>query len=433
MRITRPRATDRMPLQDIDLYDPGTFTDGDPHLAWQTLRNEAPVCWQQLDDGRGFWSVTKYDDCCWVLSDHTSFTSARGAILKMLGTDDPAGGAQMAVSDPPRHTHVRRPLQQMLTPQALAPSVPRIEEAIRTLLAPLDDHDTWDIGAAMCALPMLVSGVLMGLPEESYPELIRLGLMTVAPDDKEFQVDDSPAETLRQAHIDLFAYFADEVRRRRRKLRPDDPPRDLIDRLMTMRVEGTPLTDGEIVSNCYSLLLGANVNTGHVVSVALLALADDLDQYHRWASDDASLRSGIREAMRWSSPVVHFLRYATHDVEIRGRKIAAGDGVVAWIPSANRDEEVFQRPFEFDIDRAPNREIAFGYGPHRCIGSTAAQISLRITLQEIFARVAEFEVAGEVSHLCSNFTGGITHLPLRITRRVRPRDRDRHLLGKAYS
>jgi cytochrome P450 len=184
-----------------------------------------------------------------------------------------------------------------------------------------------------------------------------------------------------------------------------------------MRVDGTPLRDGEIVSNCYSMLLGANVNTGHVISSAILRLIDDPAQYDRWAGDEACLRSGVREALRWSSPVVHFLRYAVNDVEIRGQKIRKGDGVVAWIPSANRDEEVFAEPFRFDVGRDPNKEIAFGFGPHRCIGATAAQITLELTLREIFARVARFEQAGEVTHLCSNFTAGIKHFPVS----VRPR------------
>lgn len=422
MRITTPPADARIPLSQVDLYDPTTFTDGDPHLIWQTLRDESPVFWQQLADGRGFWSVTKYDDCCHVLADHKAFTSARGAILKMLGTHDPAGGHQMAVSDPPRHTHLRRPLQQMLTPQALEASTPKIRQAIENLMAPLGETDVWDLGAAMCALPMLVSGVLMGLPEKDYDFLVHRGLMTVAPDDRDYQVNGSVEETLHQAHHDLFAYFADEVRWRRRRLSHAElSSRDLIGRMMTMRVEGSPLTDGEIVSNCYSMLLGANVNTGHVVSASVLQLLEDPEQYTLWAKDESLLKSGIREALRWSSPVVHFLRYAVHDVEIRGQKIRAGDGVVAWLPSANRDEEVFERPFQFDVRRHPNREIAFGYGPHRCIGAPAAQVSLVIAFQEFFSRVAEFELAGQVKHLCSNFTGGIKNLPLKVRRRARDR------------
>ncbi|WP_027341364.1 cytochrome P450 [Hamadaea tsunoensis] len=412
MRITAPAPSDRVDPAGIDLYDPRLYAYGDAHLAWQTLRREEPVFWQDLPDGRGFWSVTKYDDVRRVLSDHEAFTSQRGAILKMLGTEDPAGGHQMAVTDPPRHTHVRRPLEAMMTPAALRPFVPRIRAGIQGLLAGMCDGEPWDLGVAMTALPMIVSGALMGLPEEDFPELVRLGLMTVAPDDEEFQVGTGSTTTLRAAHTGLFSYFAEQVRARRRAAPPDLGDRDLIGRLMTMEVEGSPMTDGEIVSNCYSMLLGANVNTGHVISAAVLELFDDFEQYDRWSRDEAGLKTGLTEALRWSSPVLHFLRYAVDDVEIGGRKIQARQGVVAWIASANRDEDVFDDPFRFDTRRRPNREISFGYGPHRCIGTAAARITLDLTLKEIFARVERFEPAGEVEHLCSNFTGGIKHLPV---------------------
>jgi len=412
MRITVPSPAQRIPLEQIDLYSPRLYSDGDPHLVWQTLRCEEPVFWQELDDGRGFWSVTKYDDCCRVLGDYASFTSERGVVLKMLGTNDPAGGHQMAVSDPPRQTHVRRPLLQMLTSRALRPHVPQIRAAIRRLLAPMTTQQPWDMGAAMTMLPMLVSGMLMGLPEDDYADLVRGGMMTVAPDDEEFQVGGSADATLRQAHHDLFAYFAHQVRERRRIPPKDLASRDLIGRLMTLRIDGSRLTDGEIVSNCYSLLLGANVNTGQVISAAMLRLIDDPEQFNRWSQDETLLKTGIHEALRWSSPVVHFLRHAVEDTEIRGQKIRKGEGVVAWIPSANRDEEVFEQPFRFDVDRQPNRELAFGYGPHRCIGTAPALVTLELVLREMFARVARFELAGEVEHLCSNFTAGIKHLPV---------------------
>lgn len=419
MRITAPSASARVPLEDVDLNDPRLYSHGDPHLIWKTLRHERPVFWQDLRDGRGFWSVTRYDDCCRVLGDYAAFTSARGAILKMLGTPDPAGGHQMAVSDPPRHTHLRKPLQQMLTFTALEPHLPRIRAAIRRLLAPMADGGTWDLGVAMTELPMIVSGVLMGLPEEDHAHLVRWGLMTVAPDDEEFQVGGGPEATLHQAHHDLFAYFAVQVRRRRRHSPADLSSSDLIGRLMSLRVDGSRLSEGEIVSNCYSLLLGANVNTGHTISAAILQLIGDPGQYDRWAGDGACLKSGIREALRWSSPVVHFLRYAVEDTKIRGQRIRKGEGVVAWIPSANRDEDVFDQPYRFDVGRWPNREIAFGYGPHRCIGAAAAQVTLELTLREIFQRVARFDQAGDVEHLCSNFTGGIKHLPVMVYLRGR--------------
>lgn len=419
MRITAPTAAEPVPLEGLDLTDPRLYSAGDPHAVWRTLRAQAPVFRQELPDGRAFWSVTRYDDCCRVLGDSAAFTSSRGAILAMLGTPDPAGGHQMAVSDPPRHTHLRLPQQQLLTHAAVAPRVPAIRAAVSDLLAPLcRGEGVFDLGAAMCLMPMLVSGMLMGLPSEDYGSLTRLGLMTVAPDDPEFQVDGDAHATLRAAHTGLFAYFSDQIAHRRRSAPPDLGDRDLVGRLMTMRVEGSPLRDGEVVSNCYSMLLGANVNTGHVVSAALLHLLDDPEQYDRWsAGPPALLRSGIREALRWSSPVLHFLRYAAADTEIRGVPVAAGDGVVAWIASANRDDDVFADPYAFRVDRRPNNHIAFGYGPHTCIGAPAGLLTLQVAFEEIFRHVERLELAGPVEHLASNFTAGIRHLPVLARRR----------------
>jgi cytochrome P450 len=355
-----------------------------------------------------------YDDCRRVLGEHGTFTSSYGAILKMLGVRDPAGGHQMAVSDPPRHTSLRRPQQQLLTTQAVEAHRDHIADSVRDLLAPLRDTPSWDLGTAMNALPMLVSGRLMGLPPADFPQLVHWGLMTVAPDDKEYQVDGDPSATLHAAHQSLFSYFADHVRQRRRSPGKDLGSRDLIGRLMTMAVDGARLTDGQIVSNCYSLLLGANVDTGHVVSSAFLHLAHDQKQYDQWATSPRLFQSGLREALRWSSPVVHFLRYTVKDTEIRGVPVKEGDPVVAWIPSANRDEEVFADPFCFDVGRNPNREIAFGYGPHRCIGAPAALLTLEITFRVLFDWIESFEICGPVEHLKSNFTGGIKHLPLAV-------------------
>ena len=420
MRITRPDPGTRVDLAGIDLYDPATFTDGDAHLIWQTLRAEAPVSRQVLADGRAFWSVAKYDDVSFVLADHTAFTAERGAILKMLGTDDPAGGHQMAITDPPRHTELREPQQRLLTHAALAPRMDEIRAAIRRLLAPMYDGGEWDLGALMVVLPMLISGMLMGLPEKDHEDLVRWGLMTVAPDHAEIQVDGDPELTVLTAHRELFGYFADLIADRRRSgAEPDQ--RDLIGRLMTLEAEGRPLREGEIISNAYSTLLGANVNTGHVVSAAVLELFDHPEQWRAWADDPTLFRSGLREALRWSSPVLHFLRYATHDVELGGRQLRAGDGVVAWIPSANRDEDYFEDPYRFDVARRPNRHLTFGTGPHACIGAAAAFITLQFTFEEIFEHVEVFEPAGEPVHLCSNFTAGLTHLPVNTVLRARRR------------
>ncbi|MEU5976477.1 cytochrome P450 [Streptomyces sp. NPDC047315] len=359
----------------------------------------------------GYWSVAGYAEAVRVLRDHEAFTSERGTLLTLLGRDDPAGGQQMAVTDPPNHTRLRGPLQQALSIRTVAGQRDVIRRVVTEALRPLADGGPFDFAAAMAALPMAVIGHLMALPEQDWPRLVRLTHACVAADDPEYQIDDGPQATLVTAHRELFAYFQDVVTRRRRA-----PGGDLISLLLTMELDGRRLSPGEIVSNCYSLLLGATVTTAQPPSAAVAALAGTpvLDD---WAAHPELLSSGVEESLRWSSPTQHFMRHATRDVELRDVVILAGDAVVVWLGSANRDESVFADPDTFDIRRSPNKHIAFGVGAHYCVGHTVARVTLRILFAELLGRYTGFTLAGPSRRLRSNIISGFTHLP--ITAHVR--------------
>ena len=186
-----------------------------------------------------------------------------------------------------------------------------------------------------------------------------------------------------------------------------------------MRVSGRPLRPDEIVYNCYSLLLGANVTTPHAIAGTVLAFAENPDEYRRLTADPTLIPSAVEEGLRWSSPANHFMRYAVQDTVLGGVRIAEGDALVAWLGSANRDERVFADPFRFDVGRSPNRHVAFGFGPHYCVGAPLARIALRVFFEEVVAEVAEFRVAGPVEHLASNFVAGIKRLPVAVTAHAR--------------
>lgn len=395
-----------------DLFASGTFATTDMHAVWRTLRREAPVSWHPVDDD-GFWSVTRYDDVQYVLRDHLAFTSEKGSLLTLLGKGDPAGGRQMAVTDPPRHKRLREPLQRALSVREVERDLPHIRSLVRELLAPMEDGGVFDFAAAMAALPMAVIGSWMGIPRSDWPELTRLTGASIAPDDPAFVGPGGPERTLVRAHRELFAYFQDVVAER--QAAPGD---DLLGVLLGMRIDGARLTAGEIVSNCYSLLLGANVTTAQPPSAALLELAGT-DALADWAAHPDLLVSGVEEALRWSSPAQHFMRYATRDVAIGDVTVRAGDAVVAWLGSANRDEDVFERPDTFDIRRRPNKHVAFGVGPHYCVGHTVARIALRVLFQELLTGFTDIEIAGEPVRLRSNFIAGYTSLPV-TARGVRP-------------
>jgi cytochrome P450 len=407
-------------LDTVDLADPCWYRDGDPHTVWQAMREREPVRWQPTGESLGFWSVTRYADVDVVLRDHTRFTSQRGTLLNLLGRDDPAGGRQMAVTDPPRHTRMRVPLQRALTVRETERHRDSIRREIRGILAPAVTGEPFDFAEAMAGLPMTVAGTIMNLPRSDWPRLTRLTTMSVAPSDSEFMLPSGATATLETAHRELFAYFANMVVARRRA-----PGDDLLSLLLTVEVDGRRLDPGEVLSNCYSLLLGANVTTPYVPSAAVAELAGDPRLAAGWLGRPELVGNGMEEALRWSSPANHFMRHTTTEVELGGVRIPEGDAVVAWLGSANRDTAVFADPFTFDIGRRPNRHIAFGAGPHYCVGHGVARVSLRILFEELVTHFEAFESAGEPRHLCSNFVAGISHLP--VVARVRPASA--HLFG----
>ncbi|MGW7413005.1 cytochrome P450 [Streptomyces sp. NPDC054863] len=400
--------------QQVDLIDPDLYRGDGAHEAWRQLRRHAPVSWQPVRD-IGYWSVVGHAEACRILRDHDAFTSEQGTLLNLLGKGDPAGGRQMAVTDPPAHTRMRSPLQQALSIKNVENDRERIRRTVVALLEPLADGGPFDFALAMAALPMRVIGALMALPEEDWPRLIRLTHACIAADDPEFQLAAGPQATLRAAHRELFAYFQDIVTQRRHA-----PGDDLISVLLTMELDGRRLSPGEIVSNCYSLLLGATVTTAQPPNAAMAALAGTpvLDD---WAAHPELLTSGVEESLRWASPTQHFMRHTTREVEIRGVRVPAGDPVVVWLGSANRDESVFADPDTFDIRRTPNKHIAFGVGAHYCIGHTVARVTLRIFFAELLARFTDFALAGDPIRLRSNIIAGYSHLP--ITARPRPQSR----------
>jgi cytochrome P450 len=414
MKISIPTDQPDLDLDAVDLSDPDLYAYGDPHPIWHEMRRRCPVHRQTLADGRSFWSVTRYADVNDVLRDHTRFTSARGTLLSILGAQDPAGGQMMAATDPPRHTAMREPMNRVLSHRALKRRAPQVRMIVHRMLAPLLTGRPWDLAVDAAGFPMAFTGTLMGLPEADWPRLARRTTTAIAPGDPEFG-EGSPHAALVGAHHELFEYFSEHVRARRPDTGPDQ---DLVDFLLTMQAGGRPLRHDEIVYNCYSLLLGANVTTPHAIAATVLALVEHPEQYRRLLADPGLVESAVEEGLRWSSPANHFMRHAVGDVSVGGTRIGAGEAVVAWLGSADRDVEAFADPYRFDVGRSPNRHVAFGFGPHYCVGAPLARIALRLLFEEIVRVVEEFEVVGPVTHLRSNFVAGIKHLP--VVARLRP-------------
>lgn len=403
-------------LDRIDLFDPRFHAEGDPHTAWAAMRDRAPLHRRELADGRVFWSVTRYADVRRVLGDHREFTSERGSLLNQLGSPDPAAGHLLVSTDPPRHTELRRPLLRMFSAPELTSTREKIRRGVRAMLEPALEAGEWDLAEHAAMLPMSVAAQLLDIPRQQWPDLVAWSTMAVAPHDLAHAVGDD-ATTLAVAHHALLDYFSREFERR-----AGTPGDDAVRLLMTMR--GGELTREEVAVNCYSLLLGANVTTPHAVTGTVLALMERPDTYRRAAADPAAIPGLVEEGLRWTSPASSFLRHTVRDVEIGGGVVPAGDPVAVWVGSANRDLAVFTDPYRFDPRRAPNRHLAFGFGPHYCLGAALARLTLRVFFEECLGMIEEFAPAGEPRHLVSSFVAGFTRVPVRTRMRRSLRARD---------
>jgi cytochrome P450 len=398
-------------LDRIDLYDPALYARGDAHLVWRTLRDECPVFWN-AHPAPGFWAVTRYQDVRRVLRDHDAFTSERGIVLWSLGVPDPAAGKMVAVTDPPRHQRLREPLSKPLTRHAVCDHEGWLRELVRRTVAPAWDSDVWDVAEAFARLPVASVGTLMDFPPADTEQLLQWTYAAVAPLDPRYQTGSMEA-TLLRAHHEIMNYFRRRVRERRTAL-----GKDLLSHLLTAQVDGRPMTDEEVIVNCYNIFLGAAVTTSQAITTTLIALAEQGGGVGRWPAR-APLATAIEEALRWSSPTMNFLRHARRDLELHGVTIGEGDAVLASIASANRDERVFADPYVFDPARTPNPHLAFGGGAHYCIGQSLARLTLQLVFEEFVTKLECFELVEPPVHLASNLAAGVVSAPMRLKRGAR--------------
>ena len=416
MRNDTVHQTDRVPLEDIDLFDEERYRTSSQHAAWHTLRAEAPVWAQESRDGTRFWSVTRYADVLRVIKDHRAFSSENGTILAVLGGDS-AGGRTINLMDLPRHKGIRVPTMKLLSTSAVHRITDRLRQRVRDLVAPLREGGELDLVPLMLRLPMLVVGDIIGIPESYWGDVARWTMAGVAPEDPVY-LQESREETLRNVHFELFAMFHDVVADR--KVRPRE---DIASILLGLEIDGEKLSYEEVVLNCYSFSMGANTTTPHVASQLLLGLAERPEQWRALRAGESDVDRAVEEGLRWATPTNHLVRAANTDVEIAGTRIAKGEQVCAWVASANRDERVFARPYEFDTARAYNPHIAFGNGIHYCNGAPGARLVLRLLLEELLPVVDGWQLAGPVRHLRSNFINGITELPVDVRPDPVPRPR----------
>lgn len=397
----------------IELVDAGRYArEGYPNEIWTRLRTEEPIARCEAPGYEPWWAITKHADILEISKQPLRFSSEQGITLRPSGVVFPPS-EMVVMLDPPRHGPVRRVVNRRFTPRAVRDASGDIEQIAVEVLdeaAPAGTGGELDFVERIAApFPLAVIAWLLGVPSDDWDHLFRWTNEVIGKDDPEYRREgETPGQTSRRARGELHAYFRNLVERRRH-----DPRDDLVSELVQGRIDGEPLTEEQLVAYCELLVEAGNETTRNAVSGGLLAFSEHRGEWDKLRADESLLPDAVEEILRWVTPISHFTRTATEDYDLRGTTIRAGDQVALYFASANRDEEVFDDPFVFRVDRRPNPHLAFGFGEHFCMGAHMARVELQTIFRHLLARLEEFEVSGAVERLASITNGSIKHLPVR--------------------
>lgn len=412
-----------MTAAGFDLTDLDHFAHGFPHEIFEVHRRQAPVSWHEptehTPDGEGFWSVATYAETLAVLNDPETYSSERGGHREHGGTmlqDLPAAGHMLNMMDDPRHARIRRLVTRGLTPRTVRHLEDELRRRTRVLLDAAEDAREVDFLAEVAAeLPMQVICILLGVPEADRHLLVEA--VEFAFDFKGREVDEQTDEQA-AAQARMLDYGVNLIAEKR--ARPTDDMLSIVIHAALPDEDPPQLTDAELYSFFSLLFAAGSETTRNAIAGGLLALIERPDQLRDLRSDLSGLPTAIEEMLRWTTPSPSKRRTATRDTELRGHQLRAGDKVVVWEASANRDEAVFERSMSFDAHRDPNPHLSFGHGVHFCLGASLARLEMQVVFEELLTRFSGFELAGPVEWTRSNRHTGMRHMPLRLSPRGAP-------------
>lgn len=410
-----------------DVFDPRQYAAGVPHEAYRVLRDHHPVVRQEEYEvlgwpaGPGFWAVTRHADVVRVLKDSATYSSYIGATqIRDPDPDDlPFIRRMMLNQDPPGHGRLRRLVSRAFTPGRVDRFARIAEQRARTLFAQAQEtaratDGTIDLVTAVTDdYALLNLADLLGVPEADRRLLLHWTQRVIGyqdPDEAGPPVLDTqgrPVNPRSPAMLrDMFAYARQLAAHKRRF--PDDD-------VMTTLAHDAELAGPELEMFFFLLTVAGNDTVRSAAPGGLLTLAEHPESYERLRTGDVQLRPAVDELLRWHPPVLTFRRTAAQGTELAGRRIRAGDKVVVYHASANRDERVFSEPDRLDLSRAPNPHVSFGDGPHVCLGAHFARLQLRVLYREALRVLPELRTAGPPKRLVSNFINGLKSLPVHMT------------------
>jgi len=403
----------------FDLIDPARYAaSGPPHESWTALRRHSPVHRCEPRDYPPFWAITRHAHICEISKQPDKFLSQPGVTHPRtdLNVDRSQGiGAMRTIieMDPPEHRNFRRVASSWFTPRAMR----RIDAAVQASARKLVDALAGSTGEGECdfardvatAHPLRILATILGVSQEEEPRILRLTNQLFANEDEDLQ---RPGETreqaIRELGLELYQLFAGIIEDRRKS-----PRDDLATVLANGTVNGEPMGALETFGYYLITFTAGHDTTKNALVGGMHALIENPDELAKLRRDPGLVNSAVEEVVRWATPVNYMRRRAACDTEVGDQKIRKDDWLILFYASANRDQDVFDDPFRFRVDRDPNPHVGFGHGEHFCLGSHLARRSQRALFAELARRIEHVELAGEPKWIQSNFVVGLKHLPIR--------------------
>ena len=402
-----------------DLISPEHYgRKGLPHPQWTRLRRESPVHWCESDEFENFWAITKHADIMDISGKPDLFINSPGTLVRSRAqiAFEAANPREFNMKtiiemDPPEHRTIRKVASGFFTPRGIARLDEIVERSARQLIASLGDAGECDfIDVVAQRHPLRVLATILGIDERDEEDLLLWTQQIFAADDPDLRRDsDNPLDGPRQVAADLYALFDRIIQDRRA-----NPTDDLASLIANAKLEtGEALGPIETFGYYLIVFLAGHDTTRNALSAGIEAFARYPEQLALVRRDPSLAKSAVEEIVRWATPVNYMKRTATRDVQVRDQTIREGERAVLFYASANRDEDVFDDPFRFDVTRKPNRHLGFGTGEHFCLGAHLARASMRALVLELATRLEEFELATEPTQIHSSFVVGRKTLPVR--------------------
>jgi cytochrome P450 len=404
----------------FELVDPGPYAEqGPPHETWSRLRREAPVHRCDPSGYQPFWAITRHADICEISKRPDRFLNAPGIVVvtdeqRHLRESDEGLGAMRTIieMDPPEHRSFRKVASPWFTPRAVKRLARIVDESARSLVDELESTGEGECDFATglaVAHPLRILSTVLGIPREEESYVLRLTNQLFGADDPDLQREgEDRVEAVRELGLEMYQFFSKIIEDRRA-----NPRDDLASVLANGHVDGAAMGPMETFGYYLITFTAGHDTTKNALAGGIRALAENPGEFEKLKRDPGLVTRAVEEVVRWATPVNYMKRTAACDVELRGQKIREGEELVLFYASANRDEEVFEDPFAFRVDRDPNRHLGFGIGEHFCLGANLARMSQRALFRELAARLEWLELAGEPEQIRSSFVVGIKHLPIR--------------------